>query len=280
VRPAVLGEKVTGAAKRGWDSQEFQNVLESISELTGRSMLDCEQEVMEATKATRSQAANYGVDTIKHLIPAPIAIGVNDEDSESENLETNKAGLGSLAEQSTGQGDKALQLEIIRELNEMVKKGNIDLNTTLSMVMEGIHRGIGIDRVGLCLSLNRGNKKIILGKASIGKVEADWEKKLQFSCDEKNDDHIFSYALRYREPLWMGTKSTLPLANLITPPIEAIIGKGQFFIAPFMAGNNPIGLIYADNRPSQAPLCEESFLAFRLFVKQTSMCLVALRSRR
>lgn len=264
---AHLGEKVSLAAREGWDSDKFQSVLKQVSDFTGRPVDECEQDMFECAERTRNQAVNYGAEKIEHLIPQPIYRSA-DESAEDKEAEEEKA-------VPQKRGDPQLQLEIINELNDMVSRGNIDLNAMLNMVMEGIHRGIGLDRVALAFVL--APKKLIVGKAALGKVDPDWEKSMQFDLE---GDNIFAYALRYGEPIWMGTKNSFPLAYLVSKPVQSVVGKGQFFIAPVMSGTKKIGVFYADNRPSEAPMSEEDFTAFKLFSKQSGLCLQAMLAPR
>ena len=260
---AHLGEQVSLSARLGWDSEEFQAVLKKVADFTGRSATDCEADILDCADKTRKQAVNYGAEKLKHLIPEPV---YRSAQSSSEEKTAEK-------KEPVKRGDTKLQLDIIHELNGMVNQGKIDLNATLSMVMEGMHRGIGLDRVALGFVIAQ--KKIIIGKASVGLVEPDWERLIQF---DMTGDNIFAYALRYGEPIWMGTKNSLPLSYLVTKPVEAVVGKGPFFIAPIVSGTKKIGVFYADNHPSQTLLTEDDYNSFAMFTQQTGVCLQALAS--
>jgi len=52
------------------------------------------------------------------------------------------------------------------------------------------------------------------------------------------------------------------LSDVITRPMRHWFGQGTFFVAPLMAGNRAVGVLYADGRPSGRALRHEQFVAF------------------
>jgi hypothetical protein len=97
--------------------------------------------------------------------------------------------------------------------------------------------------------------------------------------EQREQPHIFSYVLRNKEVLWMGVPASYSLNELVTQPIRQRLGQGMFFIAPLLAGNREIGVIYADTRVSGRALKHEQFVAFQRFSQLTRRCLEALSQR-
>ena len=98
-------------------------------------------------------AAEFGADIAGGLIPIP-----------------KKPAAGNGAEADTAAGDVAqkykLQLSILRELSSMLSE-HVDLNTLLGTVLEGVYRGVDMDRAVLAIVSRDG--KQMTGKYSLGR---------------------------------------------------------------------------------------------------------------
>lgn len=116
-------------------------------------------------------------------------------------------------------------------------------------------------------------------KRVVGEGSQGWLSDFVLPVDQPEQQHIFSYALRNREALWMGVPASYNLAELVTQPIRKSLGQGMFFIAPLLAGAREIGVVYADNRVSGRALKHEQFVAFQRFSQLTGRCLEALSKR-
>lgn len=116
-------------------------------------------------------------------------------------------------------------------------------------------------------------------RSAIGETTQDWLETFVLPAEQPEQPHIFSYALRQRQSLWMGVPASYNLEDLVTQPIRHWLGKGMFFIAPLMAGSREIGVLYADCRVSGRALKHEQFVAFQRFTQLAGRCLDALAKR-
>jgi hypothetical protein len=116
-------------------------------------------------------------------------------------------------------------------------------------------------------------------KRVVGEGTESWASDFVLPVVQREQPHIFSYALRNKEALWMGVPATYNLNELVTQPIRQRLGQGMFFIAPLMAGTREIGLLYADSRVSARALKHEQFVAFQRFTQLTGRCLEAMSKK-
>ena len=116
-------------------------------------------------------------------------------------------------------------------------------------------------------------------KQAVGEGTEHWFRDFHLPAVQTEQPHIFSYVLRHREALWMGVPASYSLADLVTLPIRQALGQGMFFIAPVLAGNREIGVLYADNRVSGRALKHEQFVAFQRFAGLAGRCLETLGRR-
>jgi GAF domain-containing protein len=140
--------------------------------------------------------------------------------------------------------------------------GSINLNLLLEMVVEGIHRGIGMDRT--LFSLLSTDKKTLNEKLSLG-----WQKEVnagKFKLDVSGISiNLFFKAIQSSEGLWANPDRD---SSLFTPQIINRIGKSECFVIPIHAENKPIGLIYTDRSINNKPLTEDDFKTAKHFTQQ------------
>lgn len=104
-------------------------------------------------------------------------------------------------------------------------------------------------------------------KRAVGEGTERWLAEFQLPAKQAEQPHIFSYALRNREAIWMGVPASYNLAELVTLPMRQLLGQGMSFIAPLLAGTREIGVLYADSRLSGRALKHEQFAAFQRFTQ-------------
>ena len=143
----------------------------------------------------------------------------------------------------------------------------------LSIVLEGIYRGIGMDRVTFALLTQ--NRQHLKGKYGLGWTDEGCIEGLMISADSEMQN-IFSYLLINRKPIWVTKKPDNTIKPLLTEELSNLTGDNPFFAMPVAIKGRPIGVIYADRSLSNRDLDEESFESFAFFGQQANMSLSAL----
>ena len=135
--------------------------------------------------------------------------------------------------------------------------------------LEGIYRGIGMDRV-LVLMLNREKNRLI--PRFVTGQNGDLLKS-RFTLDISASNNLFSYLLSQQEPLWITALNDPKWSALISPALKAAVYNKGFFIAPIIVDQRSIGLFYADRADTGQTLSREDYFSFTHFVQQTNLCL-------
>lgn len=268
VQAVRLGDMISRASLIGWESEEFDLVLRNVAKYTGKSTKECMGEISRCCEMTRKQATTFGVEQVQHLIPTPVSQTIISQTADEKISAVKKAKKPT---KQMVRGNAELQQQILTEIHHMMED-KIDISLVFQMVLEGMHRGIGLDRVALAL-LN-GKKEKLVVKAALCKTEdRSW---LQGVATNVTQDNVFAYALKYGDPLWMGCRETASLQYLVHKSIEKIIKPGPFFVAPILSNKRRIGILYGDNHISNAELTKEDFQSFGVFVRQANACLEKL----
>ncbi|MHC1729945.1 MAG: GAF domain-containing protein [Syntrophobacteraceae bacterium] len=148
------------------------------------------------------------------------------------------------------------------------------MSMVLSILMEGIYRGIGMDRV--MFALLTPDRQYLVGKFGLG-----WASEREISNFKVGANsakpNIFGYILKNPKPVWVTDDPKIEILSLLTQEFsDQMIGVGPFFAMPISIKNMHIGVVYADRTPSGRQLDEESFDGFSFFGQQAGMCLSAL----
>jgi HD-like signal output (HDOD) protein len=255
-------------AEKGWESPEVKKLLGRVAEALYLPMREV-TDIVHQNASQASRAARYfGVgDTAARLIPLPATATRGEAGEEPGGEEQQPVFLDP---------DPMLQLTILRELSGMMG-GQHDINLLLEMVLEGVFRGVGMDR-SLFAMLNP-ERTLLRARYALGWDKNDMRENFVFDVASRQSN-IFSHVLASREPLWVGGKADPQLTALISKPVLALTGGAQFFVMPVEVNAKPIGLFYADRKPSGRGLDEDSFTAFKHFCQQANLALAYSRHGR
>ncbi|GAB6040725.1 hypothetical protein JCM17961_13990 [Endothiovibrio diazotrophicus] len=259
-----LARQLASAAERGWDSAATREVLARIAEHTGMKLDDVREMAHAQAEEAAKNAAAMGAAEAGGRIPVA-GCGV-------ETLMGEEPAAPELA-----LPDSALQMEFLSELTRMIAEGRADLNQLVGAVVEGVFRGIAMDRV-LFAMLTPDRRNLIvrhalgLGVPAVGRP---------FSRLSPPRPDIFAYVLAKREPVWVNPADREgPFRSLIHPETRAVTGSSPFFAMAAMVNDRPIGLFYADRKGDGLPLDEASYLVFRQFCQQANMGLSLISGTR
>jgi HD-like signal output (HDOD) protein len=259
-----LGAQIAAATNTfGWESAQARQVIARAAEFMYIPVDDATRLAHSSARNAIQAANDYGAGVAARLIPLPRAVPAPGPGQE-------------VAPPVVGEqpGDPEFQLRILRELSAMLAE-RVDLNALLGMVLEGIYRGIAMDRAVLAIVTPDGKRlkaKYVLGEES---------EKLAGCFDfaiGAGDRHIIAQVLSGGEAVWLGRVSRL-WRQFLTPEVTRCIGETDFFAMPLAIGGRPKGLLYADRRASGRPLDERAFDGFRHFCEQAVIGLSVLGLR-
>lgn len=254
------------ALKDGWQSEPMADLVQRTSRMLGLEANETRKLLHKNVRDAHEMAANAGAHLALPYIPQPD--GAHAQRSTGHHSQ-------SAAKSPFPEPDSSLQLRVLRELSMSIEAGKADLNLVMELVLEGIYRGVGMDRVMLALvSPDRRMLKARLG-VGVG-VDQDLIGRFAFT-HAPNQPNLFFDTIEQRRALWFEQHT----AGLPAPSRQAIqvLGAGPFMIAPLTIGERSIGLIYADRTPSKRELTQELFEDFKHLAHQASMGLTFASQR-
>ncbi len=169
--------------------------------------------------------------------------------------------------------DAALQLGILREMATL-EPSPAHFNALLAMMMEGLYRGVGLDRVLVAVLSPDG--RMLSARTAVGLYDPLWRDGFRFDL-KAGEIPLFRDILKRKQALWLGSEEACNAASL-GPGAERLLGTQaalQAFVAPLLLTGRAIGLVYADC--PHAPLQAEDFAAFKYFILQLQQSLFTAR---
>lgn len=244
------GYRIAQTAEGGWDSPRARFALEQYAEFVGQPFEQISAELFHNASEAARVAAQFGAAEAARLIPIPPKAGLVDIAAE-------------MAQVTDPAPDPMLQLKILRDLS-MLLASKPSLNEVLQLVLEGIYRGLGMNRAVFAL-LSADRTKLV-GKVALGRDSDKLAARFVFPVDGRAGE-IVNVMCAKMNPFWL--REPLP-EGLHLERLKAVTGRTDGMLAPIVTGGRVIGFFYADRSPANPP-DEETWQGFLHFVQQASL---------
>ncbi|MDD2761266.1 MAG: hypothetical protein PHH11_13375 [Methylomonas sp.] len=250
-----LGRRISEAVHQGWDSEVMQTCLSELQQLTG--------EDFDAIKAK-----------IKANILRAVEIaGQFGADDASKYISYEKMTPSATVEEDPQPNKKLIQYQILQDITAHMS-GKFEVNVLFEMVLEGIHRGVAMDRT--LFMLLSPDKKSLNEIISLGWMKQDINKKIHIYNHDPSGNLLFD-ALNEPDGIWYNLKQH---TRLYTTQIEMTLGKHEAFVFPVHVEGKAMGLIYCDRGINHQALNKEDFYAAKNFVNQAKIGLLIYRMQK
>lgn len=269
IKTVTLGHKIARCAEeQGWRSSDMQRLIEQAAEFTALPLDEARNLLFQKARVAATIAVELGARVVTAYIPQPTS-GAPEAQRQDEQPRppTRAARPGP---------DPAMQTRILRELDILLAEGRCDFNLVMELVLEGIHRGVAMDRV--LFAITTPDKQTIRAKYALGDPDGALGRGFVFTRAANRPNLLFqtmdtrvAHAVSLHD---YASAPPNPLAELIP-----VVGRIPFLLAPVVVSQQCIGLCYADRATSGRALDSESFRDFKLFVQQANAGLTRAAAR-
>jgi Amt family ammonium transporter len=159
--------------------------------------------------------------------------------------------------------ERVRELSLLHEISQSMH--TLHLNEILELVLQGVAKGIGFDRVRLYLLEEE--KKQLVCKVAVG-VEKDKIENLSLPYDR--EDNMVSRAIMERKPFIIEDASRDPRVNV---GLISFLDVKSFAVVPLLTRDKVLGGIAADNLISQTLITEKKLQSLMIFANQAAMAL-------
>ncbi len=288
----TLAHEIANTSRKGWNSPEMKDLVKRLSEVLYMPIDRVNEMVRKNAELASTTLQKLGAPKIAAMINTDQSaiknasgittkntknsspqdkIGGTVQSSDEKNIDLNT----STAKSSFPESNPALQLQILSDITQLINSSP-DINLILEMILEGLHRGVGMDRANFALIAP--DKKYLKIKYSVGWDRRKLGEQFHFPINVK-PGNIFDLALKKQKALHISPALESPLKKLIPEAFAEILGDCEAMIMAASIGTQSIGIFYADRKPSKRQLDESSRSSFELFCQQANLGLLKLRSK-
>lgn len=260
----LLSHQLAKAAEQGWESDQVRALTREMAELAGIGEPAMTERLHNTAKQAVETSAYYGAKSVSQVIPLPPRFAPEKfQEPEPSHAIHPEPDLG-------------LQLKILRELTGLMT-GPADFNMVVEMILEGIHRGVGMDRA--LFALLSPDRKELRPKFVLGDTDDQLREAFKMHMGSDAAGPV-RHVLDADKVLWAHPQSPAEVKRHITDAFTWITGTDSLLLAPISINGKAIGVIYADRVSSKRKLDQECFDSFNHFTQQAVLVLNHLANRR
>ena len=242
------------------DKMTQKELMKKIASFTGQSLSDTKQLINESSETAAVVAIEFGAAKVCHLIP-----GYKDVSQSKDSPQ----------EATIIEADASLQLKVLRDMASAITDVELDVTTVFQMALEGMHRGIGLERVALAFfRQTKLQLKYVLGESTDG-----WRKDFVYDTAQ-GQENLFAEVVNRPQPVWVDENFLKKNRYLIDEKTQALLGAKPAFIGVLRINHRNAALFYADRGNTQESLSMEQFDAFKHFLSQCEISVQAMADKR
>tara|TARA_R110002049_G_scaffold269477_3_gene446379 strand:+ start:370 stop:1881 length:1512 start_codon:yes stop_codon:yes gene_type:complete len=276
-----MGQSLALAAKNGWDSEEAKQAIEEVAKKLELSVNEVQNIAHHNAKQAKAITTIYGVKAASQRIPQPFIVIDEDIEAtssvdlvlpdiviEAKESSENNSELETIC--TYKQPDTNLQLTIMQEITAVIEE-KPSINIVLEMVLEGLYRGIGMDRS--LFALISKDRKTLTCKYALGTDNELLSK--TFKIDISQSTNVFNQVIDSKKAIHISADPKKIIGTLSRDTLN-FLGKPPYLIMPTIVRGKVIGVFLADRNESNRSIEDEDFLSFQQFCMQANMALTLL----
>lgn len=267
------GLALADMSKSGWDNETADDVIKGVASSLGLKVEQIEVRAHANAKIARDVTKLYGSFAASQCIPVPnqpLLDEVADfTEDVIEQVETEPV-QGEAEAQTYPEPDINYQMTVMQEISATVQE-RPSIGIILEMVLEGIHRGVGMDRA--IFAMFNPERTQLSCKYVIGDNADNIQQKLLI--DVRRPENVFNQIIKSQQARWL-PGDPKQLGGTLSRETVQLLGTPPYYVMPAIVRNKVIGLFLADRNASGRPLQQQDFLAFQQFCQQANMGLTIL----
>jgi HD-like signal output (HDOD) protein len=246
--------QVAMLAGSGWDAPGMVPVVREVAWFLSTSTPEAQDILRQLAHETAQVAQALGSFEVARRVPGQDGILTQTEP---------ESGLSTM-----GEVDQIGQLRVLHEISANLLDG-LDVNSVFEMVLEGIHRGVGMDRTALALLDPRTGE--VRCKMALGVHRRALLEGFHFALEDPRR-HVLVETMAKCRSVLVDPKA-MENAGMLDHPVYALF-EGRPFLAQVVAvRGRAVGMFLADRHSTHREVDREIWDNFRLLVRQTDIAL-------
>lgn len=251
----LLAVAIAHLAERGWYGPQMGACLETMADILNLPLEVTIWLVHQTAVAAARHWGWYGVTPAAAWLP--LLPGPWEEEEHAPAPLGESTAADEVKEAVCLMPDRTKLQQVMDDIHAHLD-GSLDLHDMMTLVLKGMHEGIGLNRIVFALITR--DRSFLKAKYAHGAPQGS--PLHHFEVDLRTPS-LFSRLLEKMQGVWFGADNAKNLAPLIPPKVQKIIGEGEFFAMSLFVHGKPVGLFYADRKHGECSLDGHSYLEFK-----------------
>jgi len=258
----VLSHRLLNVSSRGWTKPSTKRVVNELAQYTGLSLDDTRKVIVNSAEQTVEVLKGHGFKELINNLSFPPGTTINFAEYQPKKIKiTKKRDKNVLKAPDQDVIDNILnELKVLEEDDEQ-----LDVNFVLQLVLEGVHRGVGMDRALVSLLDNHTGK--LNGKYAVQDRNSGLTEDFDFTLESTP---LFKKVMVNKKVIWSKKAVHGPMAGELLAKFKVMLGTNDFLAGPLMVQGRAIGLYYADRQFSGQNLTLNDIDAFKMVVDRAN----------
>lgn len=252
---------VANEAGKGWNAGSLVKPVREFAWVLTSTEQDAQVMLKSLARETAKFALALGSPEVARRVPGQDSVFI-EPDTESN--------LSSL-----GETNQEAELRVLHEISCNLLE-NLDVNSILEMVLEGIHRGVGMDRTALAFLDPRTGE--VRCKMALGVHRHALMESFHFVALDTNKHPLVELMDRCQSLLL--DPDAREWRDRFTHPIYELFDETPFLAQALSVRGHAIGIFLADRHESKRPIDRETWDNFRLLGRQADIALALAAASR
>lgn len=289
----AMGQLIAESTTSGWDSDEAKQAIKHVADKLNLKAENVKQLVHTNAKNAKEVTRLYGITKASNRIPQPNKPLFETEQNlsviEPPNLGVLEASESTIYESDLEtaasedvvvikdaihpEPDPKVQMTILGDISRAIEE-KPSINIILEMVLEGLYRGVGMDR-SLFAIISKDHKSLTCKYAVGAESEALIN---EFTMDISSPRNIFNQVIKTKKAAHIPADPK-QLSGTLTRAVIEQLGTPPYLVMPTIVKGKVIGMFMADRNVSKREIKYEDFVAFQQFCQQANMGLTFLTTQ-
>jgi HD-like signal output (HDOD) protein len=264
-RNIILSHRLLNSAINGWKNPRTKQVIRELSQYSNTDIEKTRQMITDSAEQTVEVLKGHGFNELIGNLNFPPGTSIDTSAYSPTRIKlVKKRQKNELKKPNQEVIDNIMaELEFLES-----EEAELDINFVLQLVLEGLHRGVGMDRAMVAL-VNPGGK--LVGKSAVQDRATTLVEDFIFTLEATP---LFNKVIRKKQNIWSKKEVHGPMANELLAKFQVMLGTSDFLAGPLMILNKPIGIYYADRQITLQKLGLAEFSAFKAVVDRANEILV------
>jgi len=261
-RNIILSHRLLDLSARGWKKPSTKKVITELSEYSNLSLQETRNLIIECAEQTVEVLKGHGFSDLISSLNLPPGMNIDLSEYQPKKVKLVKKKIKKLSKSP----DQTTIDNILQELQQLKDESiELDINFILQLVLEGIHRGVGMDRALVALLDHSSGK--LNGKFAVQDQNSNLVAEFVFSLESTP---LFIKAIKEKKVLWSKKAVHGPMSGELLAKFQVMLGTNDFLIGPLMVQGRPIGLYYADRQVTNQKLTLSELTAFKTVIDRAN----------